>query len=158
MRPNSSAAHLAPLPPHGGLITINIAKTADRLSRRTSSPSTSASLSAPGPPSSSSHPHTPQTKPTNSHANRYARELDQRFTLEAIKRARRTATSSTSTASANSGTGTQPSAEQSDFVEDVVLETLWEPTPNVLGVALPPGLADAEPREITIVRLSSLLA
>ena len=70
-----------------------------------------------------------------------ARELDQRFTLEAVKRARRT----------RSPERDQP-VQQSDFVENAEIIAHWEASPNFLGVALPVDLLETEPSELEIVR------
>jgi hypothetical protein len=110
------------LPPHGGVITIAIETNVDgdvnhpKLSRARHS------------------------KSRNVHARRLARELDQRFTLEAITRARRT-----------SSPERDQSMQQSDFVENAEIIAYWEATPNVLGVTLPTSLLEIEPIGLEIV-------
>lgn len=108
------------LPPHGGVITIEI-----HINRDANHPK----------PSRARH-----SKIRNVHARRLARELDQRFTLEAIQRAHRTRSPED-----------DQSMQQSDFVEDAEIIALWEATPSVLGVALPANLLEAEPAGLEIV-------
>jgi hypothetical protein len=110
------------LPSHGGVITITIKTNVDDDTIRPR-------------PSRARY-----TKIKNAHARQLARELDQRFTLEAVKRARRT----------RSPERDQP-IQQSDFVENAEIVVHWEATPNVLGVTLPTGLRETEPADLEIV-------
>ncbi|KAF8305241.1 MED14-domain-containing protein [Clavulina sp. PMI_390] len=101
------------LPPHGGTITITIEKN------------------------SPSQPLPAHSKSTNPHVERLARELDQRLTLEAIKRARRT----------------PPEVEPpkpSDEVEKAVIAVTWEPAPNAWALTPPAQLVAAEAKDLRV--------
>lgn len=111
--------HPPQLPPHGGSITISIEKHAD-------------------------DPQAPtqfrQGDSLNPHVKRFARSLDQRLTLEAIKRARRTPSSENDFI-----------VEQSDHVENVSIVVRWETSPNVWGISLPEPLIESESQKLNIV-------
>jgi hypothetical protein len=77
--------------------------------------------------------------PPNLHVDKFARDLEQRCTLEAVRRV------------AAKKELTIPILETSDRVENVALTIKWEPEPLALAIQLPAGSFDSEPETVAIV-------